>query len=304
MTNVRKGGLAVVLIVCLVAVLINIRGAHSSETDSLSIEVGSAGIVEQQILHLADKVIGSNSAVRDSFAAELLEIYGKAEDSDFVVYYYEGGWGSRPLSVDPEGRSLVTGIQSELTQLGYTYCTADYPRSHDNLGDYLFEGKELFTGYPVKSGQLAAKINFLTQQIDDLRILIVGKSTGATFVNAAAKKLETNSNVYNIQIGNPAGHCTPVADRSLSICSNGIEEDAMAEISIWSAFKANKIKMILIGCAPSFTPVGWILGKAFLGLCLCTTDFALKIPGHEYMWYYPNVGSRIEAFLVEAFGSR
>ena len=302
MTNVRKGGLAIVFIVCFVALLINLGGAYSKEADSPLPKLENVVTVEQQSQSLAEEIVGSNNNVQERFADEVLDIYYRAKDKDLVIYFCEGGWGSRPLSVNPEGQSLVAGIESELAQLGYTYCTADYPRSRYTLGDYLYEGKELLMRYPVKSKQLAAKLNFLTQQIDDLEVILVGKSTGALFVEETAQKLADNPDIYTIQLANPLGYRIPVQGRSLAICDNGIADDAMLGLDLWAAFKANGIKMILINCVPSFTPVDWLLDRILATIGLCTTRFALEIPGHEYKWHYPGVGSVIETFLVEKFG--
>ncbi len=301
-TFIHKRGLTVVLIICLISLLINLGGTYRVGTGFPLHESEVEIAVEQQAWSLAEEVIALNTDARAMFVAEVVDIYNKARDRDVVIYYCEGGWGSRPLSVNPEGQSLVAGIEAKLTEMGYTYYTADYPRSRDNIRDYLYEGKELLIQYPVKSKQLAAKINFLTGQIDDLKVILVGKSTGALLVNKAAKRLENNPDIYNIQIGNPLGCQVPTPDRSLPICANGVADDAMIGLDLWSAFKTNKMKMLLLVCAPSFTPVDWLVSKMVAGIGLCNTRFALKIPGHDYMWHYPAVGPVIESFLIDKFG--
>lgn len=291
-----------VLILCLIILFVNLGNISNQETDPAPIRPEAAGTIEHQIRQLAAEVIGTNESVKKSFVAELLDTYYKSKDADFVVYYSEGGWGSRQLSVNPEGESLVTGVESKLTQLGYKHCAINYLRSEDTLGDYLFEAKEILLGYPVKSKQLAARIDFLIQQIDGLKIIMVGKSTGAVFVNAAAKELANNPDVYTIQLGNPLRDQTSMPDHSLVVNNNGITEDAMIDFNLLSTFKSNTIKMIMVNYIPFFTPVDQLLNRAFCTIWLCNTSLALEIPGHDYMWYYPSVGSAVSEFLVEKFG--
>jgi len=67
--------------------------------------------------------------------------------------------------------------------------------------------------------------------------------------------------------------------------------------------KANWVKLLIIGQAPSFTPVGWSITRAFIVFGAYNFDLGLEAPGHEYMWEYPGVGPVIETFLAENFGT-
>ena len=294
----------IVTAVFLITLLCNIAGG--SERQLYSASPGDVGDeeIKRELTDLAGKTILFSNGAKERFVAEVLEIYDNANDCDVVIYFCEGGWGSRPLSVNPEGRSLVAGIASTLTSMGYTYCIADYPRTRNTAGDYLYEGIQLLLQYPVKSKQLAAKIDFLTGHVDGLKVIIVGKSSGALYVNGAAELLRDNPDVYTIQIGSPLGYKTPVPGRSLAVCDNGIQGDAMIRLDLLSLVRQNKLQVLFILFAPSFTTLDWIIGKILVAVGFCNTKYALVMPGHDYMWYYPKVGPAIETFLKGVMGDK
>ena len=281
----------------MVTLLFNMAGAAERQLHSASSDDAVDSNIKLELMELADETVLFSKDAKERFVAEVLEIYDHAGDSDVVIYFCEGGWGSRPLSVNPEGRSLVAGIASTLTSMGYTYCIADYPRTRKTVGDYLYEGIQLLLQYPVKSKQLAAKMEFLTRHKDGLKVIIVGKSSGALYVNKTAKLLRDNPDVYTIQIGNPLGCKMPVPGRSFAVCDNGIQGDAMIRLDVLSLIKQNKLQVLFIFFAPSFTTLDWIIGKLLVAVGFCNTRFPLVMPGHEYMWNYPKVGPTIDTFL-------
>jgi hypothetical protein len=295
--------IVIAVLILIVTLLFNMAGVAERQLYSASPDDGADDDIKLELTGLADETILFSKDAKERFVAEVLEIYDNAGDCDVVIYFCEGGWGSRPLSVNPEGRSLVTGIASTLTSMGYTYCIADYPRTRKTAGDYLYEGVQLVLQYPAKSKQLAAKMDFLTGHVDDLKVIIVGKSSGALYVNKAAELLRDNPDIYTIQIGSPLGCKTPVPGSSMAVCDNGIQGDAMIKLDVLSLIKQNKLQVLFILFAPSFTTVDWIIGKILVAVGFCNTRFPLVMPGHDYMWHYPKVGPAIETFLQGVMGN-
>jgi len=87
------------------------------------------------------------------------------------------------------------------------------------------------------------------------------------------------------------------------IDNSGVGDDALAGRDLVTLLKANWVKLLIIGQAPSFTPVGWSITRAFIVFGAYNFDLGLEAPGHEYMWEYPGVGPVIETFLAENFGT-
>jgi len=303
-TLFRKGGLAILLVASLLAVAVYLVSGHGGETDLSALDFESMDAVEQQAWQLADEVVGAGRDVQEQFVAELLDLYCEVKDSDVAIFCSPGGWGKLPLSADYQGRSWLAGIEAKLTEMGYDYCIVDDVRTGSGLAEYLFEFKEQLTNFPSKARGSAARIDFLTQQVADLKIIVTGQSNGAAFAGEVARCLEHNPEVYSIQVGIPFWHRSREAGRSLVIDSSGVGFDALAERDLVTLVKANWVKLLIMGQAPYFTPVDWLITRAVLVFGAYGFDLGLDAPGHEYMWEYPGVGPMIEAFLVENFGQR
>ncbi|UCH51323.1 MAG: hypothetical protein JSV54_00700, partial [Chloroflexota bacterium] len=195
----------------------------------------------------------------------------------------------------------LIGMEAELDELGRNYCIVDDIRTGNGIAEYLFEFKEQLTHYPSKAKELAAKIDFLTQQTSDLKVIITGQSNGAAFAGEVITRLEENPAVYSIQVGIPFWHRVSKTSQSLVIDNNGIGADALTGRDFFRLLKGNLVKLFVLNHAPSFTPVDWIITRAVLIFGPYNFDFGLQAPGHDYMWEYPGVGPVIKEFLVKNF---
>lgn len=298
----RKGWLAAVLVVCLIVLAGYFVIAHSRGANFSMLDFESTDAIEQQAWQLAREVAGASRDAQEQFVTELLALYGNAKGSEIVIFCDSGGWGKKPLFSDYQGQSWLKGITAELTQLGYKYYVIENIRTGSGLLDYLFEFKEQLTHFPSKAKELAAKIDFLTQHVTGLKVIVIGQSNGAAFTGEVAKRLEGNPEVYSIQVGIPFWHRVCAVSRSLVIADNGIGADVLTQKDVLTVFKANWAKLFIINHVPSFTPVDWFVTRAVLIFASYNFGLGLDAPGHEYMWSYPGVGPVITAFLVENFG--
>jgi len=297
-----KSGVALVLVVCLIAFVAYFASAHSEETNLPALDFESMDAIEQQAWQLAEEIVGSSRDAQERFVTELLNTYYSVRNSDFAIFCNPGGWGNEPLSANYQGQSYLAGMEAELTELGYRYCIVDDVRTGSGLWSYLFELKEYLTHYPSKAKELAVKIDFLTQQVTGLKVIITGQSNGAAFTSEVAKYLENNPKIYSIQVGCPFWYQAPEVGQSLVINDSGIGVDTLAKRDLMTLLKVNCVKLFVIGHAPSFTPVDWMITRAVLVFGSYDFNLGLKAPGHEYIWEYPGVGPVIEAFLADNFG--
>jgi hypothetical protein len=291
----------VFVIACLFGLVVYFGSSHSGDTSSSAVALESKSIVEQQAWQTAAKVVGASKKGQEQFVAELLGLYYKVKDSDLVIFCMPGGWGKKPLADNSEGRSWLIGMETEIAKLGYRYCQVDDIRTGNGLFAYLFELKEQLTHYPSKAKEVAAEIDFLTQQVKGLKVVITGQSNGAAFAGEVITRLKDNPEVYSIQVGIPFWHRVAQASRSLVIDNNGIGADALTDRDLLSLVKVNLGKIFIINHAPSFTPIDWVITRAILVFWPYNFGWGLKAPGHKYMWEYPGVGPAIEKFLVSNF---
>ncbi len=235
----------------------------------------------------ATELYGGYQKKHTDFMNQLLALYLEAKDKDFVIFFNPGGWGWNLLEASSQWHSIIAGIQSELDNLGYISLSLNYQRTEDTLSGYFDEAMSMASLYPSKAKDLAARVEFLTKHISDLRVIITGESTGAIIADSAMSNLVDNPQVYSIQTGPPFWYKHNVLDRTLVLRSSGIIPDAFSQGDIFSMISASLEN--LFGFPRSEEKSGNIL-------------YYIGAPGHEYWWHYPGVHSEITHFLQQNFG--
>jgi hypothetical protein len=298
-------GLAVLLIACLIGAAAYFDRARISQAGQPAADFESMSLIERQAWDTASQVVGSSKQAQEQFVSQLLDLYTKVKGHDFAIFCTPGGWGKKPLEDDVQGQTWLTGIESELTNLGYNYYQVEDIRTGKGLSSYLFELKEQLTHYPSKARESAAKIDFLTKHVSGLKVIITGQSNGAAFAGEVINLLQGNPEVYSIEIGIPFWHRVSQTGRSLVINYNGVGADALTQRDIVGLLKANWVRLFILNKVPAFTPFDWLVSRAILifgpynfGL----SGLGMQAPGHVYMWQYPGVGPVIQDFLVKNFG--
>ncbi len=259
-------------------------------TDGLPMLAGNLSEVPQSVVEdatgLAKELFGDSQDKRDDFVNQLLATYLEAKDKDFVVIFNPGGWGWSLLEASPQWHSIFTGIESVFDSKGYTSVWLNYQRTADNLAGCLNEFAALITDYTSEAQDLVSRVEFLTDNVPDLRVIIAGESNGTIIADSVMNILEDNPQVYSIQTGPPFWHETTVLDRTLVLTDNGIIPDSFNRgdfiAMLWGTIKA------LFGISQPEDEAGNIL-------------YYVRAPGHDYQWRYPGVGSEITIFLEQNF---
>ena len=235
---------------------------------------------------LAEELFGDHQDKRDDFVNQLLATYLEAKDKDFVVIFNPGGWGWSLVEASSQWHSIFDGMESVLDDRGYTSLWLNYQRTADNLLGRLNEFVALITDYSSEAQDLVSRVEFLTANVPDLRVIITGESNGAIIADSVMNTLEDNRRVYSIQTGPPFWHETTRLDRALVLSDNGIIPDSFCQgdfiAMIWGNIRA------LFGISQPEDDAGNIL-------------YYVRAPGHDYQWRYPGVGSEITNFLEENF---
>lgn len=232
---------------------------------------------------LASQLFSNSPAECEKFINDLLQVYSEVEGTDFLLIFNSGGLGRNEIG--PEWDSIVEGIEEELETLGYSTLLVIYARTSEGLWDSFIEFREAIRFYPSKARPLASEIDFLTEHIEDIAVILMGESSGAIFSNEVVELLEANPRVYSIQTGIPFTYHGVVSDRSLVINDNGIIPDVLSTGDLWAIFRAN------LGHLPTYRPEeGHLL-------------FYIRAPGHIYTWDHPGVNSEVSSFLGDHFAS-
>ena len=239
-----------------------------------------------QACELATKLF-DNPDQRGEFAEELIETYSLAKDKDFLLVYNTGGFGGKGMAADWEWPSVLYGVQSILSELGYASIIVEHQRAEDNIPGFLGEVEQIRDYYSAKAPLLAAKVAFLTRYNSRLRVIITGRSNGAVFSNEVMELLENNPRVYSIQAGRSSWYIGSKSERTLLMDNNGIMPDAMARGDFLAIIRANLTRL-----PTTYPPKEG--SKQII-------KWFIEVPGHTYKWEHPGVQSQVKAFLEENF---
>ena len=260
-------------------------------TEGLPLSVYDLSAVPQSVAEdaarLATELFGDCQEKCNNFVSQLLATYSEAKDKHFIILFNSGGWGWNLLENTPGWQSIVTGIQSELNSLDYKLLSLNYVRTEESWRGRIDELVERRAGYSSKAKDLASRVEFLTNHIPELRVILTGESNGTVICDRVMNILEDNPQVYSIQTGPPFWHENIVLDRTLLLTSNGIIPDSYSQGDFWA--------------------VVWGNLKYWLHLSQPEDDFGtaphyVGAPGHDYWWQYPRVCSQITNFLEQNFG--
>jgi len=257
-------------------------------TWGLPLLVHDFSVVPQPIVEdatrIATELFGDYQKKCDQFVKQLLATYMAAKDRDFVIIFNAGGWGWTPVEKTPGWQSICDGIKSELDSLGYSSLFLNYQRTVDTPKERLVEIMSMISFYPSRAKELAARVEFLTSHIPDLRVIITGESGGTIICDRVMNILKDNRRVYSIQAGPPFWHKNTMTDRTLVIKSNGIVPDSLSYGDLFTIIRSNLEALFgVYQEAP---------GKILL---------YIGAPGHDYGWHYDEVRSQITDFLHKYF---
>ncbi len=235
---------------------------------------------------LAAELVGHSQDKLQGMVDQLVATYVEARDMDVVVVFNSGGWGWNLTMDTPGWASILDGIKSELEGLGYKSLVLNYRRTSGGLRGCMKEFVEVVTRYPHKSWELARRVEFLTDHIPDLKVIVAGESTGTVISDKTMGILKDKPQVYSIQTGTPFWHKPTALDRTLLMNSNGRGIDTFSygnvPAMIWATIKG------WFGLSSPDDNPGDILSW-------------LKAPGHDYSWQYPGVYSEVVNFLTSNF---
>lgn len=296
-SRIRRLGVLVALTAVMLLAMVLLALSYSEV--GITNEIGLDGIlltsdfsgvpqtVSEDATELAMELFGDSREKYDAFVDQLLTAYVEARDKDFIVVFNSGGWGWNLLDRSPGWHSILTGIESELDDLGYTSVMLNYRRTSDTVRGRTKEFVEVVTNYPTKAKDLARRVEFLTAHIPDLKVIVAGESNGTVISDCAMSILQDNPQVYSIRTGPPFWHKTIMLERTLLLSSNGLAPDTFSE---------GDIPVML-----------WVSLKDWLGFSQAdevpgTIMRYLRAPGHDYSWNYPLVSFQITGFLEESFG--
>jgi hypothetical protein len=237
----------------------------------------------------AAEVKGTSQSKVQDLVNQFLAAYMEVKNSDFVIIFNPGGWGWNYQQKTTGWGSILAGIQSQLESQGYQAQVMNYRRTSGGITGVVREFLEAATFYPNKARDLAARIQFLTDNLPDLKVIIAGESTGTVITDKTMQIFKDDPRVFSIQTGTPFWHKPGELDRTLLLNSNGATIDTFSygdiPAMVWATVKS------WFGVTSPHDKAGNIL-------------FWLRAPGHDYSWQYPGVYNNIVSFIKKNFGNK
>jgi len=265
--------------------------AHEIGIQEPPLDAIDASTVPQTVRDDAQKAaqtIADDQQHADQLAEQLVGSYVEASNKDVVIIFNSGGMGWNLTSDTPGWATILDGITAQLTELGYKSVVMNYRRTGGGFMSSLNEIVEALRLYPNKVKDLVVRIEFLTNHLPNLKIIVAGESTGTIITDEAMARLKNSPRVYSIQTGMPFWHKPSTSDsRILLVNSNGLGDDTFS-----------------YGDVPAML---WATVKGWFGLIKESDNPGnilkwLRAPGHDYSWQYPGVYDSIVDFLQRNFG--
>lgn len=161
------------------------------------------------------------------------------------------------------------------------------------MRDLKDQTRFFFKGKSFKVERMAAELKFITQYLNNIKIILIGVSQGAAFGNAVMSQLDGAGQIYSIELGMPFFYKSRrvVTERTLAVDSNGLMPDALME---WDLKVIVKTYIAAVFRWIKY----WLKGKP-VKFTRC-----INVPGHDYNWQYPEVRQQVGRFVEANFGNR
>ncbi len=249
--------------------------------------------LKEEAGRLAEQLFEGDTGRRARFTGRLLDIYGKAEDKDFLLIHNPGGWGTTHLeNLLQWERSIVEGVNATIENLGYTRQLIQYFRTDSGYREIMKDIREQMRFFERKAKIMATELEFITRHLDKLKVIMIGVSQGAAFSNAVSQQMDSANRVFNIELGMPFPYKSRrvVTEKTLALDSNGLMPDSLMEWDIPTIVKTYLT-----------APFRWL--KYRLQGKRIKFTYCINVPGHDYNWDYPEVQRQVEDFLTSNFGN-
>ncbi len=252
--------------------------------------------IREDAERLAKVIFKNKTQPQVKFVKHLLEYYQQTEGKDILIMHNPGGWGCTDIkNLIYWEASVVNGVKAILSKMGYDWALQQYFRSGTSRWNHLFDTpaqiRYFLTGNFFKAEILAAELDFLTEHLENLKILLLGVSQGAAFGNTVMQYIKQKPHIYSIELGMFFAQLKRrvITEYTLSLDSNGRIPDPVVHFNLKKTVKAYVT-----------APYRWFSYRLAGNPQKFT--YCVNVPGHEYLWEYPDVSTPIENFLISKLG--
>jgi hypothetical protein len=219
--------------------------------------------------------------------SQFKETLSSKTDADFVIVFNPGGWGDTPMEESYDLLPIVKNIEKTLNEKGYKSVIIPYQRTREGFLAKFMGSKEFFNYFRKQSDEAAENIEVFLENNPGKKVLMVGLSAGAIFVDETMKKTANlQKSVFAIEIGTPFWQNKLDSQNILSLDNKNGDSLTKGEVRVLlsTLFKG---------------PAKWLKAK-FSGAEL-SFSLAFDFPSHKYFWDSPEVSQKIVIFFSDNF---
>ncbi|MDD4531223.1 MAG: hypothetical protein PHH21_00770 [Candidatus Pacebacteria bacterium] len=216
----------------------------------------------------------------EKFEKELMKA---GEESDVVIVFNSGGWGTVPLDRAFDINPIIEETKKLIEESGHKVSIVQYFRTEDTFFAKISTVREVFFNFPGSSKVFAERIKEFRDSNPEDKVVMAGLSNGAAFVDAAMGELK-DDNVFAIELGAPFWKKNVKNENILSLNNQAdiLANGKLGEL-LWSVVKA---------------PFIWA-GSNLSGKRMSFGE-AVHIDGHDYYW--PALKGELAEFIEERAG--
>jgi len=202
----------------------------------------------------------------EAFERELMEA---GKNSDVVIVFNSGGWGTVPFEKALDFNPIVNETKQLIESKNYRVSIVQYYRTNENILAKIASLKETIFNFPDSSKVFADRINRFLKENPNDKVIMAGLSNGASFIDAAMEELkDKKDNVWAIELGAPFWKKNIKSENIISFSN---QADTLAN------GKLGQLIFTLIK-----TPFVWAYNNItgnFMSL-----SQAMHVDGHDYDW--------------------
>ncbi len=124
----------------------------------------------------------------------LKEVASSHLDEDIVIIFNSGGWGDTPVEKAEDLTPIVKGVEKTLLEKGYKSIVIPYERTKNGFLAKIRGAREMFGYFQSQSDELAGGVKTFLENNPGKKIIMVGLSNGASFIDETMKKLDNFRN--------------------------------------------------------------------------------------------------------------
>ena len=217
----------------------------------------------------------------ENFERELIQA---GENSDVVIIFNSGGWGTVPFDRAFDFNPIINETKELIESKNYKVSIVQYYRTQETFFGKIASLRETLFNFPDSSKVFSERIDEFLEKNPNDKVIMAGLSNGASFIDTAMKDLkDKKESVWAIELGAP-------------FWKNNTESDNIISLNNPADILANgRLGKLILSLIKA--PFVWAYNN-ISGNHISLTQ-AMHVNGHDYSWQ--QVKDEVTSFIDKEF---